>query len=158
MRWARLFKTRCNKYNYLQKFVSNLLGARFSLDQLFFGAMRDFVTRSMYMEIKWKGLVNILHISSAGLLYGSKLELMQCCDQRCDYSTSRMPGTAFIWQLWRYWDSLDCPGVSLRHPGHQLNEKAMSEVCAAAVPLISGTLSILKIIQIWLSVWHSLLV
>lgn len=172
MRWHRLFRTTCTKYIYLQKFLSDLLGARFPLYQLFLAALRDFVTRKMYMEIKcWfsklkasylEALVNTFYISSADLLYGSKLEVMQCCDERCDYSTRRIPGIAFIRQLWKCWDSLDyrvgCPRVLVRHPGRELKEKAMSEVCAAAVSLISGTLGILKIIQIWLSVWHFLLV
>lgn len=132
------------------------------MHQLFLGAVRDFVTRKMYMEIRCRlsklkasyleALVNALCISSTCLFYGSKLEMMQFCDQRCDYSTSRILGTAFIWQLWKSWDNLnfrvDCPRVAVRHPGHELKEKAMSEVCAAAVPLISGTLGILKIIQI----------
>ena len=43
---------------------------------------------------------------------------------------------------------MDCPRVSVRHPGHELKEQAVSEVCAVAVSLISGTLGILKIIQI----------
>lgn len=38
--------------------------------------------------------------------------------------------------------------MSVRHPGHELKAQATSEVCAVAISLISGTLGILKIIQI----------
>lgn len=79
MRWLRLFQARCSKYFYWQKFLSDPLGARFTLYQLFLGAVRDFATRKMDMEIKcwlskWKAsylgaLVNTLHISSPGLLF-----------------------------------------------------------------------------------------
>jgi len=77
-------------------------------------------------------------------------------------SQAEIPGLAFIWQLGSCCDSMDfrmdCLRVSVRHPGHELKEQAISEVCAPAVSMISGTLGILKVIQMRPSVWHSLLV
>lgn len=43
---------------------------------------------------------------------------------------------------------MDCPGVSVRGPEDKPKEQAISEGWAVAVSFTSGTLRILKIIQI----------